>query len=111
MKIIRETVGDVLVVNPEGRLDANSSETFEKLVVEAMDDGVERILFDLSALVYISSCGLRVILLTAQRLQKGPGRMALCHLSEHVSEVFKLAGLTRILDIESSRELALDRFF
>ena len=111
MKITRETLGNVLVIGPEGRLDANSARDLESLVVEAMDGGADRILFDFSLLTYISSSGLRVVLLTARRVQEGTGRMAVCHLNQHVRQVFEMTGLTRILDIESSREVALEKYF
>ena len=75
MNVTQETVGNVLVVGPEGRLDGNSAKDLESVLLKAMEGGAHRILFDFSSLEYISSSGLRVILATAKRVKKGAGRV------------------------------------
>ena len=111
MNVTQETVGDVLVVGPEGKLDTNSAKDLESVLLKAMDGGAHRILFDFSSLVYISSSGLAVILSAAKRVKKQAGRVALCRLNDNLQKVFELSGLHRILDIEGSREAALSKYF
>ena len=111
MYVTQETVGNVLVVELEGRLDSNSAKHLESVLLKAMDGGAHRILFDFSSLVYISSSGLRVILATAKRVKKQSGRVVLCRLNDNIQQVFEMSGFSRILDIEGSREAALSKYF
>ena len=111
MNVTQETVENVLVVGPEGKLDRNNAQDLESVLLKAMDGGAYRILFDFSSLVYISSSGLRVILSAAKRVKKQAGRVALCRLNDNIQQVFEMSGFNRILDIESSREAALSKYF
>ncbi len=111
MNITQETAGDVLVVGPEGKLDSNSAKDLESVLLKAMDSGADRILFDFSSLVYISSSGLGVILSAAKRVKKQAGRVALCRLNDNIRQVFEMSGFDTILDIEGSREAALSKYF
>ncbi len=111
MNVTQESVGNVLVVGPVGKLDSNSAKDLESVLLKAMDGGAHRILLDFSSLVYISSSGLRVILATAKRLKKGEGRVALCRLNDNIQHVFAMSGFDTILDIEGSREAALSKYF
>jgi anti-anti-sigma factor len=107
----QETIGDVLIVGPNGKLDGNGAKDLENALLSSMDDGATRILFDFSELAYISSSGLRVILVTAKRVKKESGCVALCELNDHIRQVFDMSGFSSILNIESSREAALTAFF
>jgi len=108
MEIKEEKLKDTHLIQVEGRLDAATSGEFEKAVMARIDEGETRILFDLSALVYVSSAGLRVFLVTAKRLTRQSGKMALCCLQDHVKEVFEISGFTSILSIFPNRDSAVD---
>ncbi len=111
MNVVQETVGEVLIVGPEGKLDANSARDLEEMLQSAIDKGSMKILVDCSALAYISSSGLRVILKAAKRLNGANGRIALCRLSDNVEKVFQISGFSTVLDIEGRRQDALEAFF
>ena len=99
MNIGEQKVDDVLVLSPEGRLDSNTAEAFEQRVLGRIDDGEVRLVIDLSALEYISSAGLRVLLMAAKRIKSENGGMALCGLKEAIREVFEISGFLTILNI------------
>ena len=65
---------------------------------------------DCSQLDYVSSAGLRVFLITAKRLSKVDGKLALSALTEQVREVFDIAGFSSIFRIYPSRREALAAF-
>ena len=111
MNAITESIGDVLVVGPQGKLDGSNSRELENLLQSAIREGSSRILLDFSALDYISSSGLRVIIATAKLLKKNAGAVALCNLNDHILKVFQMSGFDTILDIEETRESALAAFF
>ena len=110
MNVTQEQVGDVLVVGPGGRLDGHSSRDLESVLSAAVDDGSRQILVDFSALEYISSSGLRVILATAKRLKKSQGDVILCQLNDNIRQVFEMSGFHTILNIQSSREAGISSF-
>jgi anti-anti-sigma factor len=110
MDISEERLGDVLVVAPAGRIDSTTSGALERKLIERLAAGEKRLLIDLLGVEYISSAGLRVLLVAANRLKAGDGRLALCSLSQSVLEVFELAGFNSLCTIDPSREQALVRF-
>jgi len=58
---------------------------------------------------YISSAGLRVLLMLAKKLQGTGGRLVLCAMPESVRLVFELAGFLPIFEIEDTRQAAVSR--
>ena len=65
------------------------------------------VVMDLEGLSYISSAGLRVILLIAKTLRKRNADLILCSLSDPIREVFEISGFDKIIPVHASREQAL----
>lgn len=70
MNLEQELRNDILILRPRGRLDSSSSPELERVVTEQLDSGIQRLVFDLSGLDYISSAGLRVVLLTSMDIRR-----------------------------------------
>ena len=109
MRIGEEKDGRALVIAPEGRVDSVSSGELERLVVSRIDAGEKRVVLDLSAVEYISSAGLRVMLLAAKRLKEPPAGLVLCGMGPSVRTVLELAGFLPLFAVEARREQALAR--
>ncbi len=87
----------------KGRLDATSSPSAEEAFAKSIEKN-PKTLVDLSSLEYISSAGLRVLLVAAKRSQQKAGRIAIFGLTDNVREVFEISGfsaLFRIFDTEA----------
>jgi stage II sporulation protein AA (anti-sigma F factor antagonist) len=65
---------------------------------------------DFAGLDYISSAGLRMVLVVAKRLKQESGLLVLCGMQPHVHEVFDISGFLAILNVEPTRSEALARF-
>ena len=65
------------------------------------------VLLDLSSLSYISSAGLRAILLIGRQLRKQKGTIAVCSLSPIVREVFEISGFDKIFPVYENQEAAI----
>lgn len=109
MKIREETRDGATVLAPVGRLDSESSELLESAVVRHLDGGATKLAIDFLAVDYISSAGLRVVLMAAQRLKAASGSLVLCSLQQSVRLVFELAGLLPLFAVEPDRAAALAR--
>ena len=98
MTINRKKDGAVLTLAVEGRLDTITAPELEAALGKELD-GVEELIFDFSALEYISSAGLRV-LLSAQKQMNGQGTMKVTGVGEVIMEIFEVTGFSDILTIE-----------
>jgi anti-anti-sigma factor len=101
-----ETAGDVLVVVLEGRLDSSNSKEVEQELMQAIE-GRHAVVIDFAGLSYISSAGLRVILLVGKRMRAARGRLALCSLPSTIREVFEISGFLSIFDVHDGRDEAV----
>lgn len=81
----------------EGRLDTSTAPQLEKEVQGL--DGVTCLRLDFEKLDYLSSAGLRVILI-AQKKMNRCGEMIISHVNETIMEVFEVTGFVDILTIE-----------
>src|SRR5438105_14601322 len=105
-----ETMAEkISVVRPQGRLDSATSPDFEADVLGRIDNGARALLLDFSQLTYISSAGLRTVLLAAKRMKGTGGRLALCALGKQAAEVFEISGFNSILDVHPTYAAALAR--
>ena len=88
----REEKG-VIILEPDGRLDSNTSPILEQEIshIDSGSDGYH-LLVDFLNIDYISSAGLRVILKAFKERQEGPKFFAVSGMQEHVREVFEISG-------------------
>lgn len=106
MDIRTESVGGVSVFTPVGRIDSTSARAVEAVLLPLFDAG-QRVLFDFAELRYISSAGLRVLLLAARRSKASGIPLTLAGMSGPVAEVFKISGFDTQFDIRPDRAAAL----
>ena len=102
--------GDILIIGLKGRLDANTSPSLEDRLVGLIDGGQTRFLVEFTEVDYISSAGLRVLLMVAKRLKNVNGRIVLASLNDHIKEVFDIAGFSSVLTIYASEKDAKASF-
>lgn len=98
MDIIKTYENDVLKVNLVGRLDTASGPELESNLKDELDDVTELIL-DFEKLDYVSSAGLRVLLVLQKKMNK-QGNMVIRNASESIIEVFDITGFIDILTVE-----------
>lgn len=80
-----------------GRIDTSTAPELSELLKDALT-GVEDLLIDLKGVDYISSAGLRVILL-AQKMMNNQGSLTVANVNNDIMETFELTGFTDILNI------------
>ena len=98
MTIERNVNGAVVTLKIVGRLDTSTAPALEAAVDSCATD-IKELILDCSALEYVSSAGLRVIL-KAQKRMNVQGCMKLTGVNETIMEVFDITGFADILTIE-----------
>ncbi len=107
MEIEHRVENEILIFAIKGRLDAATASTAEDTIKETMADDTKQLLFDLSALEYLSSGGLRVILGAAKEIRRREGKVALAALKPYVYEIFEVSGFTAMIPIKDTVEEGL----
>lgn len=97
MNIQKTQVDSTLTIALTGRLDANTSPMLDQEVEQGLAD-ITKLVLDLTALEYVSSAGLRVLLRAQKRMQK-QGEMLLTNVDPVVMEVLEMTGFADILTI------------
>ena len=98
MVITKTRNGDELTVALEGRLDTTTAPELDDMLKEELGD-VKKLSFDFAKLEYISSAGLRVLLISQKTMNK-QGSMVIKNVNEEINEIFEVTGFTDILTIE-----------
>ncbi len=108
MEINTERVGNALILMPsENRVDGTNAREFQAGLEVAIEETDSAVVFDAQTLTYISSAGLRAILLVVKSLNRRGGKFAMCSLSDPIREIFSISGFDNIIPIESSRDEAV----
>ena len=106
MQIGEQTRAGALIVSPAGRLDSSSAGALEA-VLPARVQANDKVVLSLADVPYVSSAGLRVLLIGAKAAKAQGHRLVLTGLSESVREVFDISGFTSIFAIEPDVDSAL----
>jgi len=109
VSLSERSVGEVTILRPNGRIDSQSSPEFETALNHKLDSA-QNVILDFGDVPYISSAGLRVVLVVAKRVARSQGKFALVSLKPEIFSVFKISGLTSVLKIFDTPEGALASF-
>ena len=90
------------VLTVKGRLDAVTTSDYEAHVRKLIDDGEARIVIDFDGLDYISSAGLRGLLVTAKQAKAKSGEVCFANVKGSVKEVFTISGFQTLFKMYDS---------
>jgi len=108
MKVEIMNVGDVKVLSVDGRIDATTAEELQGTVLETAHNS-PKLLIDLSKVDYMSSAGLRVMLLLHREIQENQGRVILVGLQERIKDAMEITGFLKhfatVPDVQTGLEM------
>lgn len=107
MEIMIRKEKDIVVVSVKGRMDALTAPEFEKCLSDLISKGEQTFLVNFTGLDYISSAGLRSILVIAKQMKARQGNMVFTGLQGSVEEVFMISGFYSIFKIFKTEDAAL----
>ncbi|MCX6934608.1 MAG: STAS domain-containing protein [Verrucomicrobia bacterium] len=95
------------IVQLQGRVDATSAPSVEQALAGVIDQGEKRLVIDCAGLEFISSAGLRSLLLAVKKMKASGGVIALAALQSNVKEVFDISGFSALFTIHAATADAL----
>ncbi len=101
MESIVQTVANVVIVQVDGRVDHSTAPAFGSVLlphIEGCAGDEKKLVVDLSKVNYMSSAGLRVLMIAAKGCRKQAGKVVLAGLQPSVLEVFKIGRFDMVLD-------------
>ena len=102
MELSASQLGSIRVLTVRGRLDHAHAKAFESALVAHLAQcgpGGNALVLDFANVVYISSVGLRVLLLAAKQVKAQNGRIAIAALTPVVTEVFQVSHFNLVLKV------------
>lgn len=98
MNLIKTRNGSELTISLDGRLDTTTAPELDQVLKDSLEE-ITSLVFDLEKLVYISSAGLRSLLVSQKTMNK-KGSMKIRNANASIMEVFTVTGFSDILTIE-----------
>ncbi|HEX9368887.1 MAG TPA: STAS domain-containing protein [Vicinamibacterales bacterium] len=107
MTISEEPHGRIHVLLLSGGLDGSTCGALASRIDALVADGRAQLLLDCGGLAYVSSAGLRVLLVGAKRTKAAGGSLSCCRLQPMVRQAFDLSGFGAVLAVHPDRVSAL----
>lgn len=102
-------VGAGLVIGVKGRLDNNTSALFDAHCTKQLESHsiVKNVVLDFEDVNYLSSAGLRSILLLAKKLKERGGKLVFSGAGSNLTEILEIAGFFDMFQFYPSLEVAI----
>ena len=111
MEITNRAHGETTIVAPIGRVDHGTAADFERAVVPLLDPATgprAGLVFDLEKVTYISSVGLRVLMIASKSLRARGARIAVAAMQPVVAEIVEICRFGAVVEIFSTVDAALE---
>ena len=97
----------VLIATLAGRIDSANSMDCHDALKSGIDPDDESLLLNMGGITFLSSAGLRVLLMLAKKFIGPAKTFALCELEDHINEVITVSGFSQIIQIHGSQAEAV----
>jgi anti-anti-sigma factor len=110
VQITTQPFADTIVVAPVGRIDHRSAVELEAALLPLVSQAAEHkapLVLDFSGVDYISSVGLRVLMIAARQMRTAQARLGVAALQSVVAEIFTISRFDKVLAVSTTLEDAL----
>lgn len=110
MQISHETMPNARIITLVGRLDELATAEVERAFTESLNNESGGLIVDMAGVEYVSSSGLRVLLMLMKAMKNQQRALKLCNLSPFVAEVFEVSNFAAMFDVHDDLESARRAF-
>jgi anti-anti-sigma factor len=110
VQLTTQQFADTMVVAPTGRIDHRSAAELEAALLPLVGRAAEArasLVLDFSGVEYISSVGLRVLMIAAKQMRAAQARLSVAALCSVVAEIFSISRFDKVLTVNGTLEDAL----
>jgi len=106
MKVTESIVENIAIINVEGSIDSKTAKEFETTALAAITSQVQ-VIIDLTKVEFLSSAGLRVLLMIYRQIKAQSGKVVLVGVSEEIQEVMSNTGFINFFSIAETLKLGI----
>ena len=99
MTINKKTDNGNIVFILNGRLDTTTAPKLQETLIPALEENVKQVILDFNGLAYVSSAGLRVLLMGQKTATKNNISMIIKNVPDEIMDVFNMTGFADMLEI------------
>ena len=109
MSIVLDEIraGDAVVLEVTGRIDSVTADTFDERIARSLASKPKLFVLDFANVEFLSSAGIRVLMLAAKKTRASSVRLALCSLPSNINQIFVISGIVPIFSIYPDRARAV----
>jgi len=104
----RQSIDDGMVVKPEGEIDLIRSPQLRAELMELLDQGMARLIVDLSDVPFMDSSGVATLVEALQIQRRKSNKLVLCGLQAKVRSIFEISRLDMVFQITEDAAAAGD---
>jgi anti-sigma B factor antagonist len=109
MKVTTQTKNNIVYITIQGSIDSNTAGELQSRIMEELTS-CNRVIMDLTAVVFLSSAGLRVLLMLYRQLNANGGKVLLVNVSEEICDIMSMTGFINFFELYASIEEAEKQF-
>ncbi len=106
MEIDLSYENDIAIAKICGRVDTIAARDFQGRLEGALASGSKRIILDMKDMAYISSAGLRSVLILSKKAQSSDVALIFCGMNDVVRKIFRVSGFSQFTKIAENVEEA-----
>lgn len=99
MEILKQKNGNELVLFLKGELNTSTAPELDSVIGKELRN-IDKLVIDMTDLVYLTSAGLRVLLVAQKVMSERKGELIIRHVNDPIMEVFDITGFNNVLNIE-----------
>ncbi len=101
-----ETEGDLLIVRADGGLNGDTANQFVNEIERLVDSGLRKVIVDCTALSYISSAGLAVLMRLHKHMKPHGGNVKIANVKGAIMQVLEITHLSKVFELYPDVEQA-----
>jgi anti-sigma B factor antagonist len=109
MNVTVKKEGEVSIITVEGSIDSKTAPELQQTVLDVTAEAND-VVIDLSNVSFVSSAGLRVLLMVYRQIKAKNGKVILAGVSEEIKDVMSMTGFITFFELTETQTEALAKF-